>query len=187
MPLYSHISFEGKHIDEKVLHIARPARIQTVYEMIRVGLPALVTIILLIILFSYQIIALSTLWIVTGGILLFLIITLSYKLYRVRRNYLYITSKRVLFHGIEGLFRDYVKKITLDNIRNVNYFTEHVVGKIAGYGTLEIQSSHDGMSNIIVYHIPHGKLLTHYIDKIISLSPDDRAQFPEFDPDYFRK
>ncbi len=87
---------------------------------------------------------------------------------------------------MEWLFKDYVKKISYDNIRNVNYFTWSILGKIFNYGTLEIQSSHWWIGDITVYHIEHGKMLTHYIDKIIHIQAEERSSFPEFDPNYFK-
>jgi hypothetical protein len=29
-------------------------------------------------------------------------------------------------------------------------------------------------------------MLTHYIDKVMHLSPDERNEFAEFDPEYFK-
>jgi hypothetical protein len=37
-----------------------------------------------------------------------------------------------------------------------------------------------------VYHIENGKMLTHYIDKVLHLDPEDRKKFSEFDPEYFK-
>jgi hypothetical protein len=130
MPSWKHIHFEGQHIDEKILHFARPSKKQTVLEVLNVILP-LCIILGVILLFSIGK-YISLLW--TVLLMLIEIIpasgTIFYKLYRAKRNFLFITSKRVLFHGVEGLFRDYMKKITYENIRNVNYYTDSIWGKI---------------------------------------------------------
>ncbi len=186
MPSWRHIHFEGQHVDEKILHFARPSKKQTVLEVLNIILP-LCIIVWVILLFSIGW-YLGIKW--TIILLLFVIapasVTIYYKLYRAKRNYLYITSKRVLFHGVEGLFRDYMKKITYENIRNVNYSTDSIWGRIFGYGTLKVQSSHGGEGDITVYHVEHGKMLTHYLDKVISLSQDERNDFSEFDSSYFK-
>lgn len=186
MPSWRHIHFEWQHVDEKILHFARPSAKQTVLEVLNIVLPLciIITIILLLWLWWY-------LWILWTFLLCLFVIapastTIFYKLYRAKRNFLFITSKRVLFHWVEGLFRDYMKKITYENIRNVNYSTDSLWGKIFWYGTLRVQSSHGGEGDITVYHIEHGKMLTHYIDKIISLSQEDRNNFTEFDYSYFK-
>lgn len=186
MPNWSDLSFEGKHVDEKILHFSGPSPIRTRYEVFRILFPSILVTILVVALGVYQVISIGA----TIGLVLVLMIFMAfstwYKLHRVKRNYVIITSKRVIFAGLDGLFKDYVKKITFDNIRNVNYFTDSFLGKLYGFGTLEIQSSHNGQSDIHVYHIPYGKLITHYIDKIISLDPEKRKDFPEFDPEYFK-
>ncbi len=146
----------------------------------------MIVTIIIIFLGVYSILSSATTTFLVIGILLFMAFSTWYKLHRVKRNYIIITSKRVIFSGLDGFFKDYVKKITFDNIRNVNYFTDSFLGKIYGFGTLEIQSSHNGQSDIHVYHIPHGKLITHYIDKIISLPQEERKDFPAFDPAYFK-
>lgn len=186
MPSWRHIHFEWQHVDEKILHFVRPSKIQTIIEVLNIVLPLL--IIIIVILSFWWANFISFLW--TFILLLTVIIpaslTVFYKLYRAKRNYLYITSKRVLFHGMEWLFRDYIKKITYENIRNVNYSTDSLWGRIFGYGTLNVQSSHGGEGDITVYHIEFGKMLTHYIDKVISLSPEERTNFSEFDTSYFK-
>ena len=42
MPNWSHIQFEGKHVDEKVLHYAGPAKAQTVLEVSKLVIALLV-------------------------------------------------------------------------------------------------------------------------------------------------
>ncbi|MDP5039065.1 MAG: hypothetical protein NWP80_01305 [Candidatus Gracilibacteria bacterium] len=181
------ITFEGKHIDEKILHFTKPSKIQTIYENIRILIPVLLIQTLSIFLYNYGI--LNIIYFIIFWIILDFatFLTIYYKIYRVNKNFLIITSKRILFHGMEGLFKDYVKKISYDNVRNVNYFTTSILGKIYNYGTLEIQSSHGGLGDITVYNINNGKMLTHYIDKIMHLTPDERTNFGEFDPNYFKK
>lgn len=178
--------FEWKHADEVVLHFCKPSKKQTIYEIIKVLLP----IIIIEIIFT----ALAVSWYIPLFVLIILFVllttslglTIGYKLHRAWNNYLYITSKRILFHGMEWLFKDYVKKISYENIRNVNYFTDTLFGKIFKYGSLEIQSSHGWEWDIRVYHIENGKMLTHYIDKVLHLSPEERKDFAEFDPTYFK-
>jgi len=79
-----------------------------------------------------------------------------------------------------------MKKVTYDNIVNVNYFTESLFWKIFHYWTLHIQTAHSGLWDINVYHVENWKMLTHYIDKLISLSNEDRNDFKEFDESYFK-
>lgn len=186
MPSWRHIHFEGKHIDEKVLHFARPAKVQTIFEVFQVLIPLLVIVIIFISTWSLELLSWASTLFIIILISLFAGITIGYKLYRAKRNYLYVTSKRILFHGIEWLFKDYVKKITYENIRNVNYSTDSLLWKIFWYGTLSIQSSHGGEGDITVYHINYGKMITHYIDKVISLTPEQRSEFAEFDASYFK-
>lgn len=42
MSKWSHINFEGKHSDEKVLHYAHPAKIQTLFEISKLVIALLV-------------------------------------------------------------------------------------------------------------------------------------------------
>ncbi|MCP4523119.1 MAG: PH domain-containing protein [Candidatus Gracilibacteria bacterium] len=183
---WNNIHFEGKHEDEKILHYCLPSKKQTVYELLKILMPMVFIYVLLTVLMFNDYIPFSV------GVVIYVIITLGvggavgYKLYRAHNNFLYITSKRILFHGMEGLFKDYVKKISYDNVRNVNYFTGSILGKIFNYGTLEIQSSHGGIGDITVYHIDNGKMLTHYIDKLIHIPVEERGNFPEFDANYFK-
>lgn len=186
MPNWSHMSFEGKHIDEKILHFSGPSPIRTGYEVFRILFPSIIVTIIIIFLGLYRMMSSWMTVVLVVGIFMFMAFSTWYKLHRVKRNYVIITSKRVIFSGLDWWFKDYVKKITFDNIRNVNYFTDSFLGKLYGFGTLEIQSSHNGQSDIHVYHIPNGKLITHYIDKIISLEPEKRKDFAEFDPAYFK-
>ena len=182
----SELNFEWKHADEVILHYAKPSNKQTYYEIFKVLFPMVILGIIFTILMANKIIP------VFIAIILYIIFTIGswltvwYKLYRASNNYLFITSKRVLFHGMEWLFKDYVKKISYENIRNVNYFTNSILWKIFNYGTLEIQSSHGWEWDITVYHIEHGKMLTHFIDKILHLPSEDRKNFKEFDPEYFK-
>lgn len=178
-------SFEWKHVDEVILHYCKPSKKQTVLEIIKIILPIIIIEIFFTALAVKEIIPLFVLIIIFVLLTTSLGLTIWYKLYRAGNNYLYITSKRILFHGMEWLFKDYVKKISYENIRNVNYFTDSLFGKIFKYGSLEIQSSHGWEWDIRVYHIENGKMLTHYIDKIIHLSADQRWEFAEFDPQYF--
>lgn len=184
---HSHIWFEGKHVDEKVLHFDKPSKVQTIYENIRIIIPVLLIQLGSISLLTYELISLNFLIIFWLIIDIATLLTVSYKTYRVRKNFLIITSKRILFHWMEWLFKDYVKKISYDNIRNVNYFTTSLLWKIYNYWTLEIQSSHGWVWDITVYNINHWKMLTHYIDKVMHLEPQERSEFNEFDPDYFKK
>lgn len=183
---FADLSFEWKHMDEVVLHYCRPCAVQTKYELLKLIIPMMIVDIILVSLFFSG--ALSLLLMVSGIwiIAFFFTYSIFYKTYRAKNNYLFITSKRVLFHGIEWFFKDYVKKISIENIRNINFFTESMIGRMFDYGTLHIQSSHGGKWDIKVYHIKDGKMLTHYIDKLMSLSPENRSKFSEFDPDYFK-
>lgn len=181
------LTFEWKHFDEKILHYTKPSKVQTIYENIRIIIPVMIIQICSIFLLTYEIINLSTLiflWIILD---LSTFITVAYKVYRVNKNFLIITSKRILFHWMEWLFKDYVKKISYDNIRNVNYFTTSILWRFYNYWTLEIQSSHWWTGDITVYNINHWKMLTHYIDKVMHLNQEQRNTFQEFDPDYFNK
>ena len=186
MSKWWNITFEGKHIDEKVLHYCRPSKYQTFYEILKIEIPVLLISVIFILVSIYELLSFSItipliaiLWLISSC-------TVAYKIYRFKNNYLFITSKRILFHWMEWLFKDYVKKISYSNIRNVNFFTESLFWKIFKYGSLEIQSSHGWEWDITVYHIEHGKMLTHYIDKIMHLSPEQRDEFAEFDPEYFK-
>lgn len=179
-------NFEWKHIDEVVLHFCKPSKKQTIIEIIKIIFPIIVIEIIFTTLTVSWYIPLFILIIIFVLLTTSLGLTIWYKLYRSGNNYLYITSKRILFHGMEWLFKDYVKKISYENIRNVNYFTDSFFWKIFRYGSLEIQSSHGWEWDIRVYHIENGKMLTHYIDKIIHLPTDERKDFSEFDPEYFK-
>lgn len=179
-------SFEWKHVDEVVLHYCKPSKKQTVLELIKIILPIVIIEIIFTSLAVQKVIPLFVLVIIFVLLTTWMWLTIWYKLYRASNNYLFITSKRILFHGMEWLFKDYVKKISYENIRNVNYFTDSFFWKIFNYGSLEIQSSHWGEWDIRVYHIENGKMLTHYIDKVLHLDPDDRKKFSEFDPEYFK-
>lgn len=186
MAKWEHIKFEGKHADEKVLHFAHPAKTQTIFEISKLVFALLVVELIIFsiwqvgILSSWVIIfVMITIWII--GIL-----SILYKTYRTKHNFVYITSKRIIFHGINGLFWDHVRKITLDNIRNVDYRTESLLWRICGYGTIMVQTSNDTWWDNHIWHINDAKLLTHYIDKIISLTLEERAEFNEFDASYFK-
>jgi hypothetical protein len=182
----SSIHFEWKQQDEVILHYAHPSKIQTYIEILYVIIPMLISWWIIIALLFNKILPLIV-WII-----LFVVFTtiawlaIWYKLYRANNNYVIITSKRILFHWIEWLFKDYVKKINYNNVRNVNYFTQSLIGRIFKYWMLEIQSSHWWEGDITVYHIRNGKLLTHYIDKLIHLTSHERDNFSPFDPEYFK-
>lgn len=184
---FSHLYFEWKHVDEVILHYALWSKIQLFYELFKIFAPTVFIIFILSIIVSYGF--MSAWFFIISLITLIIISTLSmaYKFYRYKNNYLYITSKRVLFHWINWLFWDYVKKITYENIRNINYFTENFLWKIYKYWRFEIQSSHGWDWDITVYHIENWKMLTHYIDKVMSLKPEERQNFACFDPNYFKK
>jgi len=186
MPNWSNITFEWKHVDEKVLHFTRPSGKQTFLEILKIVIPVIfiegVFVFIGIKEFLSPWISVS----IVIAIFIFTLVSIWYKLYRSKRNFLYITSKRILFHGIEWLFNDYMKKVTYDNIVNVNFFTTSLFWKIFWYGTLKIQTAHSWTWDISVYHIENGKMLTHYIDKLISLSSDERKEFNEFDVSYFK-
>lgn len=182
----SELNFDGKHADEVILHFCKPSNKQTYYEIIKILLPMLILLVIFTTMLVNEIlpkvIVMVLFFIFTVGTGL----TIWYKLYRASNNYLYITSKRILFHGMEWLFKDYVKKISYENIRNVNYFTDCILWKLFNYGTLEIQSSHWGEWDIKVYHIDNGKMLTHYIDKLLHMPLEERRGFSEFNAEYFK-
>ena len=186
MPNWSHITFEGKHSDEKVLHFAHPAKIQTIFEVSKLILALFVVELIIFLIWKTEIVSSSMMISIMLIIGIIGIISICYKLYRTKHNYLYITSKRIIFHGINGIWWDHVRKITLDNIRNVDYRTESLIGRIFGYGTLMVQTANDTGWDNNIWHINDAKLLTHYIDKIISLSPEERSSFNEFDASYFK-
>lgn len=183
---YSNLTFEWKHIDEKILYFANPSKVQLKFEIFKIMIPFLIIIFIFSILFFYWKINFLIFIIFFSILLLFFSISIFYKIYRTRNNYIYITSKRILFHWINWLFRDYVKKINYENIRNINYFTTSFFGKIFWYGSIEIQSSHWWSWDISVYHMEHWKMIAHFIDKLISLTPEERKNFAEFDENYFK-
>lgn len=180
------LTFEGKHKDEIILHYCEPSNKQTYYEIFKILFPLLLLWVILTALMMNGILPEIAVIILFAIFTLWAGLSIWYKLHRASNNYLYITSKRVLFHGMEWLFKDYVKKISYENIRNVNYFTDSILWKIFNYGTLEIQSSHGWEWDIKVYHIEHGKMLTHYIDKLLHMPQDERINFAEFNPEYFK-
>lgn len=182
----SELTFEGKHKDEIILHYCEPSNKQTYYEIFKILFPLLMLWVILTALMMNGILPEIVVIILFAIFTLWAGLTIWYKLHRASNNYLYITSKRVLFHGMEWLFKDYVKKISYENIRNVNYFTDSILWKIFNYGKLEIQSSHWWEWDIKVYHIENGKMLTHYIDKLLHMPQEDRKNFAEFDPEYFK-
>lgn len=184
---FSHITFEWKQIDEVILYACHWSKIQLAYELFKIITPSIIIVLLLIILWVYWFIWLWTLILLILWLLIFWASSSVYKYYRYSHNYLYITSKRILFHWLNWFFWDYVKKINYENIRNVNFFTESFIWRIYKYWTLEIQSSHWWVWDITVYHIESWKMLTHYIDKIISLKPEERNTFSCFDPNYFKQ
>jgi hypothetical protein len=186
MPNWSNINFEWKHVDEKVLHFTRPSKKQTLFEILKILIPVIFIEIIFIFLWLKEIISWNINSFIIVFIALFTIFSIWYKVYRSRRNYLYITSKRILFHWIEWFFHDYVKKVTYDNIVNVNYSTESIFWKIFSYWTLYIQTAHSGLWDISVYHVENWKMLTHYIDKLVSLNSEERNNFSEFDASYFK-
>ncbi len=183
---YSNLYFNWKHEDEKILYFCKPSSVRLKIELAKLLLPFFVIITIFSLLYFYNIINNWILIWVIAVSLFFFLFSFFYKRYRYNNNYLYITSKRILFHGLEWFFKDYVKKINYENIRNINYFTESFIWRVFKYGTLEIQSSHWWVWDITVYHINHWEMLTHYIDKLISLSKEQRVDFGEFDPDYFK-
>ena len=48
------MSFEGKHIDEKILHFSGPSPIRTGYEVCRILFPSIIVTIIIIFLGLYQ-------------------------------------------------------------------------------------------------------------------------------------
>ena len=182
----SELSFEGKHADEIVLHYCKTSNKQTYYEIFTILLPMTILGMIFTIMWVNQILPMFLIMLFFIVFTVWSWLSIGYKLHRASNNYLYITSKRVLFHGMEWLFKDYVKKISYENIRNVNYFTNSILWKIFNYGTLEIQSSHGWEGDIKVYHIENGKMLTHYIDRLLHMPSDERKSFSEFDPEYFK-
>ncbi len=186
MPNWEHINFEWKHSDEKVLHFAHPAKVQTVLELSKLVFALLVVEAIIYIIGRTELLSWSMVYLIMGIILVIGILSLLYKFYRTKNNFLYITSKRIIFHWINGLFWDHVRKITLDNIRNVDFRTESLLWRIFWYGTLMVQTSNDTGWDNHIWHINDAKLLTHYIDKIISLDLEERSKFNEFDATYFK-
>lgn len=186
MEKWTQKSFEWKHADEKVLHFSHPHKMQTIWEISRIVFAFLFVGLILILIWSTGIMWKSVL--VFIGIMIFWVTAFSvwFKLYRAKRNYLYITSKRILFHGIRWLFKDHVRKITLDNVRNVDFQTESLLWKIFWFGTLIVQTANDTWGDNKIWHIQDAKMLTHYIDKVISLSQEERNNFAEFDASYFK-
>lgn len=185
MKKYSNLTFEWKHIDEVVLYFANPSKIQLKIEIFKIFIPFLIIIFILWILFLYKQINLFIFLLIFWIFFLFLSFSVIYKIYRTKKNYIYITSKRIIFYGINWLFKDYVKKINYENIRNINYFTESFFWKIFNYWALEIQSSHWWVWDIMLYHMEYWKMLAHYIDKLVSITKEERLNFPEFNPNYF--
>ncbi len=186
MPNWSHIQFEGKHVDEKVLHFAWPAKAQTVLEVSKIVIALLV---IELIVFAIFLSGLISWWILASimiGLFVIAGISILYKLYRIKNNFLYVTSKRIMFHGINGLFGDHMRKITLDNIRNVDYRTESLFWRIFWYGTLVVQTANDTWWDNHIWHIKDARMLTHYIDKLMSLWTEERKDFNEFDASYFK-
>lgn len=187
MGKYDNLTFEGKHIDEKILYFSNPSKIQLKIELFKIILPLILVDLIFVLLYFYNVF--SFVWF----IILFLIFTwfslfsIFYKIYRTKNNYLYITSKRILFHWMNWFFKDYVKKISFENVRNINYFTVSFFWKIFWYGNIEIQSSHWWHWDITLYHMENWKMIAHYIDKLISLTPEERKNFAEFDKNYFKK
>ena len=179
--------FEWQHIDEVILYYCRPSKAQLYYELSKIWIPFVIIMGLWIVLYLKGIIAIGVMSLLSVILTWLFVFSVFYKIYRARNNYLYITSKRILFHGIEWFFHDYVKKIHYENVRNINYYTESIFWKIFGFWAFEVQTSHGRRGNIRVYHVHHWKMLSHYIDKLISLSPDERKKFGEFDVDYFKK
>lgn len=183
---YSSLTFEWKHIDERILYFANPSNARLKIELIKIIFPFLFIIIIFFAFCYYSKISINIFFIFSLIIFLFFSFTVFYKIYRTKNNYIYITTKRILFHWIDWFFKDYVKKISYENIRNINYFTWSFFWKIFKYWNLEIQSSHWWDWDIKFYHIKNWKMIAHYIDKLISLSPEERKNFKEFDPDYFK-
>lgn len=186
MPSWSHITFEGKHADEKILHFARPSKKQTIFEISRIIIPVMLIIIIFSVLFSKDIIWWGIFLITITSFIIGSAVAVMYKIYRTNRNYMYVTSKRILFHWIEWLFNDYMKKVAYENIVNVNYFTDSLLWRIFWYWTIQIQTAHSWLWDIMIYNIEYWKMITLYIDKIISLPNEERASFNEFDVRYFK-
>ena len=119
----SKLNFEWKHADEVILHYAQPSNKQTYYEIFKILFPLLILGIIFTALMMNGILPEIVVIILFAVFTLWAGLTIWYKLHRAGNNYLYITSKRVLFHGMEWIFKDYVKKISYENIRNVNNCT----------------------------------------------------------------
>lgn len=187
MGKYENFTFEWKHIDEKILYFTNPSKVQLRLEVFKIIIPILIIDTIFIVMFYYKFFSVYIfIWLIFI-FTIFSFLSVFYKIYRTKNNYLYITSKRILFHWMNWFFKDYVKKISFENVRNINYFTVSFFWKIFWYGNLEIQSSHWWLGDITLYHIENGKMLAHYIDKLISLTPEERKNFSEFDPNYFKK
>lgn len=186
MGKWSHIKFEGKHVDETVLHFAHPAKVQTVFEISKLVFAILIVEAIIYGVGQVDIVSSGVITSIMLAIWVVGFFSIFYKIYRTKNNFLYITSKRIIFHGINGFFGDHVRKITLDNIRNVDFRTESLLWRICGYGTLMVQTSNDTGWDNHIWHINDAKLLTHYIDKIISLDLEERSKFSEFDASYFK-
>lgn len=187
MDKWANLYFEWKLIDEKVLHYSKPSKIQLIYEISIISIPILFIVVVFLLIWNYFNLNSWTLVLISILILSIWWFNIFYKIYRTRRNYIIITSKRILFHWIKWFFNDYMKKIHYENIVNVNYFTANLIWKFFWYWTLEIQTSHSWMWDIVMYHIENAKNITHYIDKLISLNPEQRNDFGEFNPNYFKE
>jgi len=183
---YSNLHFEGKHEDEKILYFCKTANIRVKIEILKIIIPFILMVVIICLIYLYKSFSVLVLSLILIVLTIIFLLSLFYKIYRVKNNYLYITSKRILFHWLEWFFKDYVKKINYENIKNINYFTESFIWRIFNYWTLEIQNWYWIDTDIKVYHINYWKMLTHYIDKLISLTKEKRESFGEFDPDYFK-
>jgi len=100
MPNWSHIHFEGKHIDEKVLHFAGPARAQTILEVSKLIIALIFIELIVFSIYWSSLMGLGLTITIMAALLLVAASSIIYKLYRIKNNFLYVTSKRIMFHGI---------------------------------------------------------------------------------------
>ena len=92
------MTFEGKHADEKILHFCRPSGYQTFYEILKIIIPVLLIIFISIVLALYNVLSIGLMSGFIVILILFSTFTVIYKMYRAKNNFLFITSKRILFH-----------------------------------------------------------------------------------------
>jgi len=181
------IYFDWKQEEEKILHFCWTSKIQLFLELLKIAFPsiAIVSLVWVIIIFNFV----PLFW---GIILMILfwsiwLFSILYKKYRYKQNYFIITSKRILFHGTNWWFWDYIRKINIEKRVDTNFYTKSIFWRIFKYWTLKVRSETWWIKwEIKIYHLVYGKMISHYIDKLCSLSEEERKVFNSFDPDYFK-